>query len=132
MDKKFLLLYVLPLVLYAGFIIVLSSIPDVPTIRGIVSKEPVAPGSWTGDDIEHIFEYGILAFLFYRMMMQTKYQTHAVFATIIFCVLFGMTDELHQMFVLTRTPSFKDLFFDFVGGLTINLSSRIKNYNRIR
>lgn len=125
MDNKFILWYVVPLVLYAGFIIMLSSLQDVPTIRGIISQEPVPAGSWTGDDIEHVLEYGFLAFLFYRMILQTKYQQYGILATVLFCVAFGLSDEFHQMFVFTRTPSFKDLFFDFVGGFSVRISSKL-------
>lgn len=125
MDKKFLLYYVLPLVFYASFIIALSSISNVPTIRGVLTQEPVPKDAWTGDDIEHVIEYGFLAFLFYRMIMQTKYQKHGIIVTVLFCLAFGVSDEFHQMFVLTRTPSFKDLFFDFVGSLTIRISSKL-------
>ncbi len=117
--------YLVPLVLYAGFIIALSSVSNVPTIRGIISQEPVPKDAWTGDDIEHVVEYGFLAFLFYRMILQTKYNQYGIVATVLFCVLFGVSDEFHQMFVFTRTPSFKDLFFDFVGGLSVQISSKL-------
>ena len=103
--------------------IYLSSLSDMPTIRGIVTQESVPKGAWTGDDIEHIIEYSILAFLFYRAFVQTKYQKSAVVATVLFCVAFGLFDELHQFFVPLRTLSLRDLFWDLVGGSTVRFSS---------
>jgi VanZ family protein len=39
---------------------------------------------------------------------------HYLFA-FLFCVAYGISDEIHQMFVPSRTPSLKDIFFDALG-----------------
>lgn len=122
-NKRFFLWYLLPVILFCSFIIFLSSLHNVPTIRGVVSTEPVSPGSWTGDEVEHLILYGILAFLVYRVIIHTKYAQHAFLATIFFCVLFGIFDELHQSFVPTRTMSVRDIVWNFIASLTSRFSS---------
>ncbi len=122
-NKKFFVLYVLPVILFCSFIIYLSSMQNIPTLRGVVSTKPVEPGSWTGDDIEHLVLYGILAFLFYRAFVQSQYAKHAFLATVLFCVVFGFFDELHQSFVPTRTMSLRDILWNFIASLTSRFSS---------
>lgn len=121
--KKYVFWYILPLVLWMAFIIYFSSIQELPTIRGIISNEPVPKGAWTGDEIEHVIEYAILAFLFFRAFIYTRYQKYAIIATVFFCVIFGIFDELHQSFVPLRTLSIRDLFWDIIGSSTVRFSS---------
>ena len=118
-NTKFLLWYVLPLILYAIFIFQISTISEVPTIRGILTQEKLPKGVWTGDDIEHIVEYGIFAFLSLRMFKQTKLKFRAHQFAILLTILYGATDELHQLFVPERTASIKDLFFDALASLIV-------------
>lgn len=124
-NLRYSLLYLLPLLLYASLIIYLSSLSNIPTIRGIITQEPVPKGSWTGDEIEHIIEYSILSLLFYRSLKPTKYHNQAFTATIIFAIIFGLFDEIHQHFIPLRTFSILDLLWDFIGGLTIRITSKL-------
>lgn len=121
----YILFYILPLVLYSGFIIYLSSLSDIPTIRSAFTKEPISKDAWTGDELEHIFEYGLLAFLFNRSILPTRFKNKAFLLTIIFIVLFGLFDEIHQYFVPKRSFSIIDLVWDFIGGLTTRITSRL-------
>ena len=98
-----------------------STISDLPTIRGIVTNEPVPKGAWTGDEIEHIAVYALLAFLFYRAFIQTKYQHIGVAATIMFCIIFGFFNEFQQAAVPERTFSMMDVLWNFVGSLIVKL-----------
>lgn len=118
---KYILWYLLPLLLYSSFIFYTSSFPNLPTIRGVVTQEPVPEGAWTGDQIEHILVYSFLAFLFYRAIMQTKYHRVGVVAAILFCVVFGLIDEMHQAFVPGRTFSLLDILWNFIGSLFVRL-----------
>ncbi len=122
---KYFLIYLLPLILYASFIIYLSSISNIPTIRGLITQEPVPKGSWTGDEITHIIEYSILSLLFYRAIKPTQYQHQAFIITIIFSLIFGLFDEIHQHFVPLRTFSTLDLIWDFLGGLTTRITAKM-------
>lgn len=118
-NTKFLLLYLLPLVVYAIAIFQISTISEVPTIRGILTQEKLPKDVWTGDDIEHIVEYGIFAFLSLRMFKQTKFRVYAHQFAILLTILYGATDELHQFFVPERSASIRDLFFDALASLMV-------------
>lgn len=96
-----------------------STISDLPTIRGIVTSEPVPKGAWTGDEIEHIVVYALLAFLFYRAFMRTKYSNVGVAVTIIFCIGFGLFNEFQQAAVPERSFSMMDVLWNFVGSLFV-------------
>lgn len=125
MNKRYFIFYLLPVILYASFIISLSSISNIPTIRGVITHQPVPKGAWTGDEIEHIIEYSILAFLFYRALQPTKFKDRAHLATIIFIVIFGFLDEVHQYFVPLRTFSILDFFYDTVAGFTTRITAKL-------
>lgn len=119
--SKYILLYLIPLFLYAGAIAYSSTISDFPTIRGAVSQEPVPKGAWTGDEIEHIFAYALLAFLFYRVIAETKYQHLGVTATILFCAVFGLWNEIVQASVVERSFSMMDMVWNILGSLFVKL-----------
>lgn len=120
-TKKYVLFYLVPLFLYAMLIAYSSTISDLPTIRGIVTQEPVPKDAWTGDEIEHILSYALLAFLFYRAVMQTKLTSVGVGLTLLFCIGFGLFNELQQSFVAERTFSYLDLLWNFVGSLFVKM-----------
>lgn len=77
---------------------------------------PIFPGD---DKVAHFIEYGILASLFYNALIKTFINIKGKFVTVILAVLFsviyGITDEIHQLFVPTREFSFFDLTADFIG-----------------
>lgn len=60
----------------------------------------------------HFTEYAILFLLLYRGPMKRR----AGWALIL-CVAYALTDEGHQMFVPTRTPSLYDVALDTTGAL---------------
>lgn len=66
----------------------------------------------------HLFEYSVLAILFYRALRNaTKYpQGKAVLTAFIFVVLYGISDELHQSFTPGREPTLRDIIIDGTGG----------------
>ncbi|MFZ2384752.1 MAG: VanZ family protein [Candidatus Omnitrophota bacterium] len=41
----------------------------------------------------------------------------AVLLTVVFCFLYGLSDEFHQIFVPGRTASFSDVMVDLAGGI---------------
>src|SRR4051812_19729807 len=72
----------------------------------------------------HVGEYAILALLVWRalrwsrsasMRMPTLYGL-----VLVACALFAATDEFHQTFVKSRTPSVRDVLLD-VGGASLGL-----------
>jgi VanZ family protein len=69
----------------------------------------------------HVSEYAILALLLWRALrsvpvLHTK--IFVVFGTVLLgCVLFAVSDEFHQTFVRSRTPSVRDVLLDVAGAL---------------
>jgi VanZ family protein len=77
----------------------------------------------------HVIEYAVLSLLLWRALrsvptLQTKAMT-IVGAVLLGCALFAASDEFHQTFVKSRTPSVRDVFLDVAGaglGLLIGAS----------
>ena len=66
----------------------------------------------------HIIEYAILAALLWRAVRGTLTSTRTIaIAGLVFfaSVLFAASDEFHQSFVPTRTPSMNDVMIDACG-----------------
>ena len=105
--------YWLPIILWMGVIFFLSSLPDAMTPgRDILS-----------DKLCHGGEYFILAFLILFALQRT---TRAGFftsmgITIVWVALFGLSDEIHQSYVLTRHCDILDLAADVGGAVALFL-----------
>ncbi len=70
------------------------------------------------DKIAHMTVYGVLAFLTARAFNGREAgwgATKIFFATVVLTVLYGVSDEFHQMFVPGRAASIADLIFDLIG-----------------
>jgi VanZ family protein len=69
----------------------------------------------------HVAEYAILALLLSRALrtvpvLSTK--TPVLFgAALLGCAVFAASDEFHQTFIKSRTPSVRDVFLDVAGAL---------------
>lgn len=107
----------LPVIIWMGFIFYLSSIPG-SFIPHLFSHQ---------DIVSHIFVYMILAYFFSRALKNT-YSSIAlsklIFFTVIFGVIYGLSDEFHQTFTPDRTASVFDLFIDGIGSLLGSLFYR--------
>jgi VanZ family protein len=77
----------------------------------------------------HVTEYAILALLLWRALRNVPV-LHAkpailIGAVLLGCAAFAASDEFHQTFVKSRTPSVRDVFLDVAGavaGLSIGAS----------
>ncbi len=70
------------------------------------------------DKLVHAGEYGILCLLLYRAFIHAKddrWRKQAVKLSILFCIIYGLSDEIHQMFVPMRTADAADLMADSIG-----------------
>jgi len=95
---------------YMSIIFFLSSIPYPPQPLPLKFYAPV---------IEHIIEYAILGFLL-SVTIKTKnekMQRWTIFLAITIATIYGITDEIHQLFVPGRTASVLDAFLDCVGAI---------------
>ncbi len=105
----------IPMVCIMGIIFCLShqpgdtlELPDYPQI----------------DKIAHMVIFGFLAvsaiFAFSSNYKKTYPFRVAIYATL-FCVFYGITDEIHQIFVPNRFSSISDIVADGIGGLVISI-----------
>ena len=77
----------------------------------------------------HVTEYGILAVLLWRALRSIpvfQAKTLILFGAVLLgCAAFAASDEFHQTFIKSRTPSVRDVFLDVAGafvGLLIGAS----------
>lgn len=113
----------LPAILIMGFIYYLSALPG-PTVDGLgLGKESYHING-------HFLLYFFLCFTFFK---GTK---HAVLSVVL-SILYGVLDELHQVFVPGRSAGFFDVFVDSVGVLLAgvilwkfyyNLPKKLRNW----
>jgi len=72
----------------------------------------------------HVIEYTVLALLLWRALRSVpvlRTKTFIVFGAVLLgCALFAASDEFHQTFVKSRTPSVRDVLLD-VGGALLGL-----------
>jgi len=99
--------YWLPVIIWAGIIFWLSSIPDL---------ESGLKQDFILRKIAHMLEFAILTFLLIRGLKQEKLNYKKVILySLIFALLYALTDEYHQSFVLGRHASLKDAGVDSIG-----------------
>jgi VanZ family protein len=64
----------------------------------------------------HMVEYAIFAMLLYRALTNTGVtKKKALVTALLFCILYGFTDEYHQSFTPGREPHIRDVVFDTIG-----------------
>jgi VanZ family protein len=107
------LYYHLPMILYAGAIIVVSSIPDLrtPEVRVIAF-----------DKAAHFVEYALFAFLTFRSFSDWKWMNRlgrgCIFSAL-FLTLFAVFDESYQSLIPGRFASVYDVLADLGGALLV-------------
>jgi len=95
MIKKYL-----PPILWMAAIFILSSIPGTE-----FPKEPFP----NCDKVVHIIEYAILGILWYRTLK------NKIFLVLAIGIIYGLSDEFHQLFVPFRQFSILDWITDAAG-----------------
>lgn len=79
----------------------------------------------------HVIEYGILATLLYRAMVNSDVEKRkAMWISILISFLYGITDEFHQSFTPGREPNTRDVFIDTIGA-SIFMYGIIGNINKM-
>lgn len=100
--------YWMPVLLYAGFIFYISSIPT-PEV-----------GIQIDLTLIHIPEFFILSYLIFRALSREKISLWYIFIlAILISTFYGITDEIHQFFVPGRYFSIFDMIFNFIGSSLI-------------
>lgn len=106
-NVKVYLLYWLPVLIYCYIIFNFSSRES---IRLIPSVSHI-------DKVLHMVAYGVLGILLVRAFQKTSTYNRKRIAllAIIFATIYGISDEIHQSFVVSRTADIYDVIFDFLG-----------------
>jgi len=114
--------YVLPLFLYLLLIFILSSISRYPDeITWVFSF----------DKCVHALEYYLLGYLLMRMLVTSPHRVFSgapVAFSIVFGILYALSDEWHQSFIIGRYASGFDLLFDSVGVVLAAFTYRLVRY----
>jgi VanZ family protein len=104
--------YWAPVVGYAGLIFSLSALSHPE------EQLPLFVLKGISDKVLHAVEYGMLALLCYRAFRWAAgpvVARQAVVLAIVTASVFGITDEVHQLFVPLREASWQDWLADTVG-----------------
>lgn len=136
---KKIILYVI-LIFWMGLIFYFSHQPAVESdivSDGAMSNvvtiiENIFNRDFNDNEIYNIYEYGIgplrkcahvsiyfiLGILIYSLLKQYKINNKKVFIiSIIFCILYAYSDEMHQLFIPGRSGELKDILIDSLGSL---------------
>ncbi len=106
---KWFVYYWLPPILWASIIFSFSASPT-GQVSGVKWQD------FSFKKFAHVVEYGTLATLIYRGLVNTiADRKRVVIYTIIIAVVYGITDEFHQSFTPGREPHIRDVIFDTIG-----------------
>ncbi len=115
-DKKTLYMRVLrfiPVLIVMGIIFFLSNQPDASL---------AVPRFFGSDKIFHIIAYAALAaaaVLAVADKFFPAYSHKTSIQIIVFCTVYGISDEFHQTFIAGRTASVFDVFADIIGACLV-------------
>jgi len=111
------MLYWVPLLLWAGLIFFLSSLPHLRTELGVwdlILRK-----------IFHFCEFGLLALLVFRVLsvqgVLLKNDGWRVILAVAITILYAISDEFHQSFVEGRVGSVLDVVIDSAGAVVAGL-----------
>ncbi len=114
----------LPVIVWIGIIFWLSSLHRLPNIH--------IPNA---DKLAHFGFYFVLCGFAYRaFLLQEKFPRMKLCAScwaVLFTILYGMTDEIHQIFVWGRTPDILDLSVDALGAIVFVILLGVLQKNKV-
>jgi len=85
----------------------------------------------------HFIEYMVLGVLVANgLLNHNKHKLKLVIPAFLICVLYAISDEVHQLFIPGRSGQFTDVLIDCFGGLVgvllmSALSGRVRNLNKL-
>ena len=112
--------YILATIIWMALIFYLSSIPDLktslPSVWDLILRK-----------IAHMVEFGVLTFFAWQGIRGSK---KSLTIAVIVSILYALSDEWHQSFVLGRSGTLADVLIDTVGvfiSLTIIKNTLVKS-----
>jgi VanZ family protein len=112
-----LIIYIRPiaryfLIAWVLTIIILSSIPNIPTLKIHTAKSEIRL-----DYMMHFCEYGILTFMTFLSFAGGEFRINwkKIIMIAVSLILFAVLDELHQKLIPGRTYSVKDIASNVTG-----------------
>ena len=102
--------YWFPLIIYCILIFLQSSFPSIESV-------PELPYS---DKLLHFCAYAVLGALFFRAYKTLRVRNRLnllIMFSILSSSLYGISDELHQYFVPSRSAEWMDIFADVLGSV---------------
>ncbi|MEK6932612.1 MAG: VanZ family protein [Nanoarchaeota archaeon] len=112
-----------PSIMYMAFIYYLSSLSK--PLESLFSDQIIFYFN-LHDITYHIIEYMVLSFLLYIALKKSS-KNPSTFAILI-TLIYAITDEIHQYFVLGRVSSVFDVAFDSFGAIAMQSIVNIYNY----
>jgi len=119
-------IFQLPAIIWASAIFIQSSFSS-------ISPPPIA-GHYS-DKVAHAVVFAILGYLTTRAFLNSssrKLADRAILWSVIACVLYGISDEIHQYFVPGRYTDVSDFLADSVGVVVAQAPFYIQSYLRQR
>lgn len=125
-TAKSLIKYWLPLFAWCALIFYFSSIPDLKVSDGLLDL--------VLRKIAHMSEFFILSWLAFRTFRRYKGFVWALSAASALSLLYAISDEVHQYFIVTRNASFVDVLIDALGILLFAIWSKdlVNNHDKIK
>lgn len=147
---KKIILYIL-IIFWMGLIFYFSNQPSIKSTSvsdGVMSKiinivEIFTNHEFSEIEVNNIYEYGItplrkcahlsiyfvLGILFYLLIKQYGLEMNKTLViSLLFCIIYACSDEIHQLFIFGRSGEIKDVLIDTIGSfLGIILISKIIN-----
>ena len=109
-------LYWLLTICYMGIIFYLSSLHNIPLPK-------LLPRNF--DKVIHMCAYIPLAYLLYLSLKKSGISKYVFVSALVFASVYGISDELHQVFVPGRDASVGDFLADTLGALLGSLAASI-------
>ncbi len=104
----------------AGAVVVISVMAIIFFLSSLPGDEIFLPDVVNIDKLLHAGIYGLLALTVLFTVLEKRYQRNPFAISlliVLFCMLYGVSDEYHQSFVPYRTPSVADLVADTTGAV---------------
>lgn len=101
------------------FIEMIRAIPAFSGIDGTALAGVIAAANYYVRKTAHFTAYAILGVLLYNLMASYGMKRgKAVLLSAVVCLVYAITDEVHQLFVPGRAGQIRDVLIDFSGSLS--------------